>query len=273
MKKLLSATLGLLASLSLVGCGGASTTESPENTIVIGASSTPHADILEAARPLLNEKGFDLNIVVFQDFVLPNKALVEGELDANYFQHIPWLEQSNADNGTDLTVATGVHIEPIGIYSAIHESLADLPEGARIIMSNSVSDQGRLLGLLQSYGLITLDPEVDIPAARLDDIIENPHNFVFEANIDAGMLVQAYRNNEGDAVLINTNFALDGGLNPMEDALALESSDSPFVNVVAVNAGDENSEKIQALVEVLHSEEIYNFIIETFEGAVVPVTQ
>ena len=271
MKKLLSVVCVLIATVSLVGCGGSST--SSESTIVIGASSTPHAEILEAARPLLQEKGFDLDIVVFQDFVLPNKALIERELDANYFQHIPWLEQYNADNGTALTVATGVHIEPIGIYSSTHESLADLPEGARIIMSNSVSDQGRLLGLLQSYDLISLDPSIETAAATLDDIIENPHNFVFEANIDPGMLVQAFRNNEGDAVLINTNFALDGDLNPMEDALALENADSPFVNVVAVNAGDENSEKIQALVEVLHSEEIYNFIIETFEGAVVPVNR
>ena len=267
MKKSLLALLSLVATFSLAACGGS---DGDENTIVIGASSTPHAEILKAAEPILAEKGYDLQTIVFQDFILPNVALTEGELDANYFQHLPYLETYNANNDTDIVKVAGIHVEPIGIYSAEYETLNELPDGARIIMSNSVSDHGRILTLLQAQGLITLDPSVESTKAELDDIIENPRNFVFEANIDPGMLVQAFRNGEGDAVLINTNFALDGGLNPGTDAIVLEESDSPFINIVAVNSGDENSEKIQALIEVLHSDEIYNFIIETFEGNVVP---
>jgi len=176
MKKLLLTLFSLVTVMSLVACGS---NGDDENTIVIGASSTPHAEILNAAEPLLAEKGYTLDIKVFQDFILPNVALTEGELDANYFQHLPYLETYNANNDTDIVKVAGVHVEPIGIYSTDYESLADLPDGARIIMSNSVSDHGRILTLLQAQGLITLDPSVESTKAELDDIIENPRNFVF----------------------------------------------------------------------------------------------
>ena len=152
-------------------------------------------------------------------------------------------------------------------------SLDELPEGATIIMSNSVADHGRMLSLLQTEGLITLDSNVDASVATVEDIIENPKNLTFKTDIDPGMLVTVYEQNEGDAVLINTNYALDGGLNPMTDSIAMEGSESPYVNIIAVNSGDENRDDIKTLVEVLRSKEIQDFIVETYAGAVVPVSE
>ena len=169
--------------------------------------------------------------------------------------------------------AGGIHIEPIGVYSKDYKSLDELPEGATIIMSNSVADHGRMLSLLQTEGLITLDSNVDASVATVEDIIENPKNLTFKTDIEPGMLVTVYEQNEGDAVLINTNYALDGGLNPMTDSIAMEGSESPYVNIIAVNSGDENRDDIKTLVEVLRSKEIQDFIVETYAGAVVPVSE
>lgn len=291
MKKLSLGLLSLVAAFSLVGCGNTESNETPSTTpstesteapaaektettkLVVGASSTPHAEILEQATPLLKAEGIELEIVPFQDYVLPNRTLTEGELDANYFQHIPYLEGYNADNGTNIVNAGGIHIEPIGIYSKNYTSLDELPEGATIIMSSSVADHGRMLSLLQTQGLIKLSDDVEASAATIEDIVENSKNLVFKADVDPGLLVTVYNSGEGDAVLINTNFALDGGLNPMKDAIALEGSESPYVNIIACNAGDENREDIQKLVEVLRSETIQQFIIDTYQGAVVPVSE
>lgn len=272
MKRLLL-SLTVVSTFLLAACQGNGDGAADLEVLRVGASSTPHSEILEFIAPMLVEEGIDLQVTVFQDFVLPNLALHDGELDANYFQHVPYLTRFNAEQGTDIVPVGGVHVEPIGIYSSVHDSLDDLPQGARIIMSNSVSDHGRLLALLQYVGLITLDPSVVPANSHLEDIIDNPLDLQFEANVDPGMLVQAYRNGEGDAVLINTNFALDGGLNPMQDAIAMEDSNSPFVNVVAVNAGNENDPRVLALVEALHSEAVYQFILDTYQGAVVPAQQ
>lgn len=294
MKKLSLGLLTLVTAFSLVGCGNDQSSETPSTTpsvenkeesdsstlqptettkLVVGTSSTPHAEILEQAIPLLKEEGIELEIVTFQDYVLPNRTLTEGELDANYFQHIPYLEGYNADNGTDIVNAGGIHIEPIGIYSKNYKSLDELPEGATVIMSSSVADHGRMLSLLQVEGLIKLSDDVEASAATIEDIVENPKNLVFKADVDPGLLVTVYNSGEGDAVLINTNFALDGGLNPMKDAIALEGSASPYVNIIACNAGDETREDIQKLIEVLRSESIQQFIIDTYQGAVVPVSE
>ena len=300
MKKLSLGLLSLVAAFSLVGCQNTESnepatpstettegSESPSNEttknsespstettkLTVGASSTPHAEILEQVAPLLLEEGIELEIITFQDFILPNRTLTEGELDANYFQHIPYLDEYNAQNGTDIVNVGGIHIEPIGIYSKNYTSLDELPEGATIILSNSVADHGRMLSLLQTEGLIKISDDVEASVATIEDIVENPKNLVFKADVDPGLLVTVYNSGEGDAVLINTNFALDGGLNPMEDAIALEGSESPYVNIIACNAGDENREDIKKLVEVLRSEEIQQFIIDTYEGSVVPVSE
>ncbi|OEH92284.1 MetQ/NlpA family ABC transporter substrate-binding protein [Bacillus solimangrovi] len=282
MKKLFTIVFSALLLVALAACGqGGETAPAEEGEatqveatkIVVGASNVPHAEILEQAKPLLEEEGIELEIVPFQDYILPNKALEDKEIDANYFQHIPYLEDQIAENGYDFTNAGGIHIEPIGIYSQKYSSLDELPDGAKVIMSNSVADHGRVLSLLEVQGLITLKEDVDKTTATFDDIAENPKNFEFEADIDAGFLPQVYNNGEGDIVLINTNYAIDADLNPLEDAIALEGEESPYVNIIAVRTGDENNESIKALVDVLHSEEIQNYIIEEYNGAVVPVKE
>jgi D-methionine transport system substrate-binding protein len=293
MKKLAGILSAALLSLTLVACGQgeqpaveqktageAPTTETQEGTteelvkLVIGASNVPHAEVLEAAAPLLLEEGIEIEVVRFQDYVLPNKALASKELDANYFQHIPYLTKQNDENGYGFVNAGGIHIEPIGVYSQKWASLEELPEGAEIIMSSAIPDHGRILAMLADKGLITLAEGVGI-TATLEDITDNPKNFKFNDRVEASLLPQAYLNGEGDAVLINSNFALGAGLSPGKDAIALESSDvtNPYVNVIAVRGGDENRPEIQKLVEVLQSETIRNFILETWGGDVVPAAK
>ena len=270
MKKLSLGLLSLVAAISLVGCGNSG---EEKTTLKVGATAVPHAEILEQAKPLLEEKGIELEVVTFQDYVLPNKTLDEGELDANYFQHIPYLESFNEEHGTHIVECRWNSHRTNRYLFKNYKSLDELPEGATIIMSNSVADHGRMLSLLQTEGLITLDSNVDASVATVEDIIENPKNLTFKTDIDPGMLVTVYEQNEGDAVLINTNYALDGGLNPMTDSIAMEGSESPYVNIIAVNSGDENRDDIKTLVEILRSKEIQDFIVETYQGAVVPVSE
>ncbi|WP_078555681.1 MetQ/NlpA family ABC transporter substrate-binding protein [Bacillus alkalicellulosilyticus] len=291
MKKLVGLVSAALLSLTLVACGQGEeiveeqqtgtpeveeTEEAPvaeEVTLIVGATNVPHAVILEQAQPLLAEQGITLQIERFQDYVMPNRALDEEALDANYFQHIPYLEAQIADHGYEFVNAGGIHIEPIGVYSQEYTSLDELPEGAQIIMSDSFTDHGRILLMLEEKGLITLAEGVGL-GAQLDDIIENPKNLDFKANIDASMLSQAYLQGEGDAVLINSNYAIDAGLNPLEDAIAIESGENnPYVNIITVRTGDETRPEILTLIEVLRSQEIQDFIIEEWGGSVVPVTE
>ncbi|EDL62960.1 MetQ/NlpA family ABC transporter substrate-binding protein [Bacillus sp. SG-1] len=278
MKKLIT---GLFTAASIFTLGACGTTDEGSqggageetSVITVGASNIPHAEILEKAKPILEEQGVELNIETYQDYILPNKDLDSGEIDANYFQHVPYLESQIADHGYDFVNAGGIHIEPMGVYSKKYDSLEELPEGATILMSNSVADHGRILTLLEAKGLITLKEGVDKTAATLDDIAENPRNLEFDYEYEAALLPQLYENEEGDAVLINSNYAIDAGLNPLEDSIAIEDKESPYVNLIAVNSGDEENEAVKALVEVLRSEEIQDFILEEWGGAVVPVQE
>jgi D-methionine transport system substrate-binding protein len=279
MKKLVAGLFTAASIFTLGACGTADEGSQGNGggeeakEITVGASNIPHAEILEQAKPILEEEGIELNIETYQDYVLPNKDLESGEIDANYFQHIPYLESQIADNGYDFVNAGGIHIEPIGVYSKKYDSLEELPEGATILMSNSVADHGRILTLLEAKGLITLKEGVEKTAATLEDIAENPKNLQFDYEYEAALLPQLYENEEGDAVLINSNYAIDSGLNPLEDSIAIEDKESPYVNVIAVNSGDEDNEAVKALVEVLRSEEIQDFILEEWGGAVVPVKE
>ncbi|MED0715341.1 MetQ/NlpA family ABC transporter substrate-binding protein [Aeribacillus composti] len=279
MKKRLLATVLGATMIFASACGGGSNqggssggSDNEKNEVIkVGASPVPHAEILEEAKPLLEKKGYKLEIEEFTDYVLPNKALAEKDIDANYFQHIPYLEAQKQEHGYDFVNAGGIHIEPIGVYSKKYKSLEELPDGATIIMSNSVADHGRMLSMLEEKGLIKLKDGVDKTKATVDDIAENKKNLKFKTDIEAPMLTKAYENNEGDAVLINGNFALDAGLDPSKDAIALESpKDNPYVNVIAVRSEDKDSEKIKALVEVLQSDEIKEFIQTNYQGSVIP---
>lgn len=290
MKRTLLLLFSALFIIVLAACGGGndSDTESDTSTdagtedtseeaaadpvtITVGASSTPHAEILEEVQPILAEENITLEIEQYEDYVLPNDDLANGTLDANYFQHIPYLEQTVADTGYELTHIGGIHIEPMGAYSKNITDVDAIAEGTEVILSNSVSDHGRVLGLFQSAGLITLDDSVEVAGATLDDIVENPLNLTFSPDYDPAFLPELYETEGDTLVVINTNFAIQAGLNPLEDSLFIEGDDSPYVNVIAVRTEDENNEALNRLVEVLHSEDIQNFIVEKYEGAVVPV--
>lgn len=288
MKKLLVLGLASVLSLSLItGCGsssaastsGESSTETNQTTdakeatkIVIGASTSPHAEILEAAKPLLEEKGYELEIKEFSDYVIPNTALENKELDANYFQHQPYLDDFNANNGTHLVSVAAIHYEPLGIYAGKSSSLTEIKEGAKIAVPNDTTNEARALLLLETQGLIKLDSNAGL-AATAKDIIENPHQIEI-VEIEAAQLVRTLQ--DVDFAVINGNYALQGGLN-VNDALAKEESDSvaaqTYANVLVVREGDETREDIQALVEVLQSKEIADFIDEKYQGSVVSMSK
>ncbi|WP_071460653.1 MetQ/NlpA family ABC transporter substrate-binding protein [Bacillus massilinigeriensis] len=273
MKKWFGIVLTIALTLALAACGSKGEDNKDSKKLVVGASNVPHAEILEEAKPLLEKKGIELQIEKFQDYVVPNQALKSEKLDANYFQHIPYLKQQMAEHKYDFEIAGGIHIEPIGIYSKKYKKLSDLPKGGHIIMSSSVADHGRMLSLLEKEKLITLKDGVDKTKATIKDIKDNPKNLKFDTEYEAPLLPQIFNNGEGDAVLINSNYAIDAKLNPLKDSIAIEEKDSPYVNIVAVRKGDKDRKEIKALIEVLHSKEIQDFILEKYEGAVVPVSE
>ncbi|MEB8400460.1 MetQ/NlpA family ABC transporter substrate-binding protein [Enterococcus casseliflavus] len=276
MKKIFGIATTLLLTAALAACGTGSNSgssvssaaEGESTKLVIGASVTPHAEILEQAKPLLAEEGIDLEIKTFDDYVLPNKALENGDIDANYFQHIPYLNKQIADNGYDFVNAGAIHIEPMGLYSKRISDISELEDGATVLTSTSESDWGRILTILQDADLITLKDGVDTETATFDDIAENPKNLEFKHDVDPSLLATAYQNDEADLIAINANFAFGIDLNPADDSVLLEADNSPYVNVIAVRSGDEDSDKIKKLIEVLHSDEIKDFVEEQWQGSV-----
>ena len=274
-KKLLALLLGLTLCLSLAACGGsaddsgaaeAGSDAAETVTLTVAASPTPHAEILNQCVPILAEQGIELVVNEYSDYVVPNTAVEDGDEDANYFQHLPYLEEFNETRGTHLVSVAGVHIEPMGIYAGRVSSLEDLPDGAVIAVPNDATNEGRALLLLEAQGLITLDDSSNLTATP-NNIVDNPKNLEFQ-ELEAATIPSVLA--DVDLAVINSNYALGAGLNPTTDALAIESSDSPYVNVLVVKEGNENNEAIQALVDALHSDTIRDYITETFDGAVVP---
>lgn len=238
--------------------------------IVVGASITPHAEILETAKGVLASKGFELNIIEYNDYVQPNVALDAGDLDANYFQHQPYLDQFNEDRGMDLVSVAIVHYEPFGIYPGKTKSIEDLQDGAQIAVPNDGTNEARALLLLEAQGLIKLAEGVGMDATVID-IAENPKNLVIH-EIEAAQLARSLQ--DVDLAVINGNVAIQAGLNVSKDAIVVEDKDSvaaeTYGNVLAIRKGDEDREEIKALVEALQSTEVKEFIESTYEGAVVP---
>lgn len=268
------ATVG--AALLLAACGNGGNSEegaSEDTTIRIGASNTPHAEILEFAAPILEEEGYTLDITTYNDYVVPNVALEEGDLDANYFQHVPFFEAAVAENDYDFVNAGGIHLEPIGLFSQDYASLEELPDGATVLVSSNQPDWGRIIGIFQEAGLVSVDEGTDLTTATFDDITENPKNLKFEYENDPALMPTLYQQGEGDVVAINSNFAVDQGLDPLEDSIALESESSPYANIIAVRSEDAENPGILKLVEVLRSQEVQDYILETWDGAVVPVSE
>ena len=269
MKKLIEAALTGALVFGTVGTSVVFAADD-DKTITVAASETPHAEILEEAKPLLEEEGYDLEVTVFDDYVQPNEVVESGDFDANYFQHIPYLESFNEEKGTHLVNAGGIHYEPFGIYPGTKSSLDDIADGDTIAVPNDTTNEARALLLLQDNGIITLKDGVGLEAT-VNDIAENPYN-VEIVELAAEQVARVAE--ETSYIVLNGNYALQAGYSVSKDALAYETSDSEaaktYVNVIAVKEGNENSDKIKALVDVLKSDEIKDFINEKYDGAVIP---
>lgn len=241
-----------------------------DKVITVGASPSPHAEILEAAKEALKAEGYELKVVEYTDYVQPNLALESKSLDANYFQHLPYLENFNKERGTKLVSVAAIHYEPFGIYAGKSKDLKSLPEGAKIAVPNDVTNEARALLLLADQGLITLKDNTDINATK-QDIVENPHKIEI-VEVEAAQVPRSLQ--DVDFGVVNGNFAIASGLK-VADALATEAADSvaakTYANIVVVREGDENSEKTQALVKALTTAEIKQFIENKYQGAVVPI--
>lgn len=274
MKKIVALLSALVLMISVVaGCGvntDTSSSSSDDKKIVVGASPTPHAEILKAAEEALKKEGYTLEIVEFTDYVQPNMTLESGELDANYFQHLPYLEDFNVKNNTDLVSAGTVHYEPLGIYAGKTKSISELADGATIAVPNDTTNEARALLLLQDQGLIKLKEGVALEATP-KDIETNTKNLNIQ-ELEAAQLSRSL--SDVDMAVINGNYALDADLK-VTDALAKEEADSvaakTYANIIAVRAGEETSDKTKALIKALQSDEIKEFINGKYEGSVVPL--
>ena len=268
MKKIIAIALVLVMALSLAACGSSAASD---KTITVAASSTPHAEILAVAKEVLAADGWTLEVVEYADYVVPNTVVDDGEMDANYFQHQPYLDTFNAENGTHLVTVAAIHYEPFGIYAGTKSAIADLAAGDKIAVPNDGSNRARALLLLEAQGLIKLTEGVGMEATVLD-IAENALGleiYEMEAAQIAGVL---------DSVamgVINGNYALAAGLNAGTDALATEDAASisatTYANILVVKEGNENNAKIEALKKALLSQEVKDFINNTYSGAVVPI--
>lgn len=269
-KKAESSASGDSSAAGSSEAGSSAAEATGDKVITVGASPSPHAEILEAAKEALKAEGYELKVVEYTDYVQPNLALESKSLDANYFQHLPYLENFNKERGTKLVSAAAIHYEPFGIYAGKSKDLKNLPEGAKIAVPNDVTNEARALLLLADQGLITLKDNTDINATK-QDIVENPHNIEI-VEVEAAQVPRSLQ--DVDFGVVNGNFAIASGLN-VADALATEAADSvaakTYANIVVVREGDENSEKTQALVKALTTAEIKQFIENKYQGAVVPI--
>lgn len=265
----LACSIALSLAVGLTGCGAQKQGPVKAGSIVVGASPSPHAQILEAVSEQLAQKGYQLEIKEFTDYIMPNTALEDGELDANFFQHQPYLTDFNEKNGTKLVSAAAIHFEPLGIYGGKTADLADLPEGAQIAVPNDTTNEARALWLLQAQGIIEVDEQAGLEATK-QDITSNPKN-VEIVEMEAAQLPRALA--DVDFAVINGNYAVAAEI--ADQVLVTEDKDSEaakqYANIVAVREGDENREDIKALVEALQSDEVKAYIEETFGSTVIPV--
>ena len=266
---------GVLAIGTLTGCGSTdkkaegSTGSTDSKVIKVAASATPHAEILEEAKPLLEKEGYDLEVTVFDDYVQPNEVVDSGDFDANYFQHAPYMEQFNKEKGTKLVDAGDIHYEPFGIYPGTKKSLDEIADGDEIAVPNDTTNEARALLLLQDNGIIKLKDGAGL-TATVNDIAENPHNIKI-VELEAAQVARV--TGETAFVVLNGNYALQAGYSVKKDALAYEAADSEatktYVNIIAVKDGNQDSDAIKALVKVLKSDDIKKFIDEKYDGAVI----
>lgn len=273
MKNRKFVTVSLAAALAIgtiTANGVLVSADAEKGTIKVAASATPHAEILEEAKPILEKEGWNLEVTVFDDYVQPNLVVESGDFDANYFQHIPYLDNFNEEQGTHLVNAGGIHYEPFGIYPGTKKTLDDLEDGDTIAVPNDTTNEARALLLLQDNGVITLKDGAGLEAT-VKDIEENPKNIQIE-ELEAAQVSRV--KDEVAFVVLNGNYALQAGYSVSKDSIAHETSDSEaaktYVNIIAVKEGNEDNEAVKALVDVLKSDEIKDYINETYDGAVVP---
>jgi D-methionine transport system substrate-binding protein len=252
--------LRLIAAALALSAGMATAEE-----IKVGVTPGEHAEIMEQIVPLAKAKGLDIDVIEFSDYVVPNAALADGDLDANSFQHVPFLENQIKDRGFDIVAVAKTITTPMGVYSNKVKSLDELPEGANVAIPNDPTNGGRALLVLADEGVIKVNPDAGLVPSVLD-IIENPKNLKFR-ELDAAQLPRALE--DADAAVINTNFALAAGISPREDSIAMEKADSPYANVIAVRKGDEDAPWLKTLIEVYHSPEIKEYIETKYKGAVI----
>ena len=269
MKKILSLVLVTFLLIGAAGCSKSQSAASAngssnKKTIKVGATPVPHEEILEQVKPILEKEGYKLEIVEFNDYVTPNMSLSDGEIDANFFQHVPYLNKYNEEKKTDLTYTVKVHLEPMAMYSKKIKNIKDLKDGAEIAIPNDATNGSRSLKLLQSAGLIKLK---DGTLVSKEDITSNPKNIKIQ-ELDAPQLPRTL--DDVDAAVINTNYAIEAKLNPLKDALAIEGKDSPYANVLAVRKEDKDKPYIKALSNALNSPEIKKFINEKYKGSIIP---
>ena len=270
-RKFVTVSLATALAIGTITANGVLVSADAEKgTIKVAASATPHAEILEEAKPILEKEGWDLEVTVFDDYVQPNLVVESGDFDANYFQHIPYLDNFNEEQGTHLVNAGGIHYEPFGIYPGTKKTLDDLEDGDTIAVPNDTTNEARALLLLQDNGVITLKDGAGLEAT-VQDIEENPKNIQIE-ELEAAQVSRV--KDEVAFVVLNGNYALQAGYSVSKDSIAHETSDSEaaktYVNIIAVKEGNEDNEAVKALVDVLKSDEIKDYINETYDGAVVP---
>ncbi|NLY77775.1 MAG: MetQ/NlpA family ABC transporter substrate-binding protein [Tissierellia bacterium] len=271
MKKLISLLLVVLLAFAVVGCSKEGSQDEASNedaaeVITIGVSPEPHGKIVELIKDDLEKEGIQIEIVEFTDYVTPNRALADGDLDANFFQHEPYLKDFIEENNLDLISIGAVHLEPMGLYSTKYKSIDEIEDGAEIAIPNDATNGGRALLLLEKAGLIKLDDDAGILATE-KDIVDNPKNLKFTP-LEAAQLPRVL--NDLDGAVINGNFALEAGLIPTKDAILLEDKDSPYANIVAVRSEEKDEEKFKKLMKALQSDEVKQFIEENYEGGVIP---
>lgn len=271
IRKILTIAIStLFVTTLLAGCGsqsgstGGDSSKNDKKEIIIGATPKPHEEILQHIKPVLKKEGYDLKIKEFTDYVTPNKALSSGEIDANFFQHIPYLNDYNKKNNTDLVAAAKVHLEPMGLYSKKVKNISQLKNGAEIAIPNDATNGSRALKLLAKQGLIKVK---DGELISKVDITENKKNFKI-TELDAPQLPRVLQ--DVDAAVINTNYALEAKLNPLKDALAIESKESPYANIIAVRKEDKDKPYVKALIKAANSPEVKKFIQDTYKGSIVP---
>lgn len=270
IKKIAAIALSLALAFSAAACGSKETKAADNTVIKVGANITPHSEILEKAKPLLADKGITLEIVKLEDSITPNTGVIEGSLDANYFQHVPYLEQFNKENGSDLVSIGAIHYEPFGIYAGRTTDLSQLPDGALVAVPNNVTNEARALLLLAQEGILTLKEDAGI-TATVEDIIDNPKGIQFK-ELAPEQLVAALP--DVDIAVINGNYAIEGGLH-VSGALAVEANDGlaakTYGNIIATSPDKADDPALKTLVEVLSGAEIAKYINDTYDGAVVPL--